>query len=147
MASNRKKRKDFLFVYGTLRKGAAHNEILSRYGEPVSSALLQAKLYDLGKYPAAVISENPADVVVGELYALDPKYCHEALDALDRYEGIDDGTPTEYRRERHVVTLEDGTRMKAWVYLYSQDPRNGRYIPSGDYLAHVKSRVLSESKK
>src|SRR5437667_12025129 len=115
MASKRKKQKDFLFVYGTLRKGAAHkmHEILSRHSEPVSRALLQAKLYDLGEYPAAVISENPADVVVGELYALDPEHSHDALTALDEDEGIDEAT-TEYRRERHVVTLEDGTRMKAW---------------------------------
>src|SRR5436309_15144506 len=122
MASKWKKRKEFLFVYGTLRKGAAHkmHEILSRYSEPVSSAFLQAKLYDLGEYPAAVISENPADVVVGELYALDPERWNEALAALDKYEGIGKGTPTEYCRERQVVTLEDGTRVKAWVYLYPQ---------------------------
>jgi len=87
MASRRKKQKDFLFVYGTLRKGAAHK---------MSRALLQAMLYDLGEYPAAVISENPADVVVGELYALDPKHGHEALAAVDEHEGIDEGT-TEYR--------------------------------------------------
>ena len=98
MASKRNEQKDFLFVYGTLRKGAAHKmrEILFRRSEPVSRALLQAMLYDLGEYPAAVISENPADVVVGELYALDPKHGHEALAAVDEHEGIDEGT-TEYR--------------------------------------------------
>jgi gamma-glutamylcyclotransferase (GGCT)/AIG2-like uncharacterized protein YtfP len=144
-----RKQKDFLFVYGTLRKGAAHrmHETLSRYSESGCNAFLQAKLYDLGEYPAAVISEHSADVVVGELHALDPERSAEALAILDEYEGVNQQAPGMFRRERQVVTLEDGTRMEAWVYVYVQDPPNRNHIRSGDYLAHVKSRIPNQSKE
>ena len=138
----KRKQKDFLFVYGTLRKAAAHrvHDVLARYSEPVSKAMLKAKLYDLGQYPGAILSQNPEDVVTGELYALDPKHSREALAALDEYEGITEGTTPEYRREKHVVTLEDGRQLRAWVYLYCRNPRGAEYIASGDYLAYRKSR-------
>lgn len=144
MAANRKQ-EDFLFVYGTLRKAAANKmyEIISRNARPAGKASLHGRLYDLGFYPGAILSQNPADLVVGELYALDPKRGDETLEALDKYEGTTGQGSPEYRRERRFVTLQDGTRVKAWIYLYCQTPPKARLIPSGDYLAHRRSRATA----
>lgn len=61
----------YLFTYGTLRTGggAPLREALMEGAERVGEARLQGRLYMVGEYPGAVLSEEASDVVRGELLA------------------------------------------------------------------------------
>jgi gamma-glutamylcyclotransferase (GGCT)/AIG2-like uncharacterized protein YtfP len=82
---------------------------------------VRGTLYDLGRYPAVLLSGTAW--VKGELYELPSG----VLDALDEYEG------SEYRRVDAAVVLESGRRVRGWVYEYRERLAGWRRIPSGDY--------------
>jgi gamma-glutamylcyclotransferase (GGCT)/AIG2-like uncharacterized protein YtfP len=112
---------DYIFVYGTLRSDANSEmrHLLVRYAEFVSDATYRGKLYQIDYYPGAVPSDNPDDVVQGEVYLL-----HQAdsvLPLLDQYEecGPEFPEPNEYSRRKQSVLLKDGRLVTAWVYIYN----------------------------
>jgi gamma-glutamylcyclotransferase (GGCT)/AIG2-like uncharacterized protein YtfP len=126
-----------LFVYGTLMStapgvfGKAMRERLQREAQLVGPAAIHGRLYDLGRYPALVDSEDPADLVHGEVFVL-----HEpskSLAWLDKYEGIIPGQHghSEYQRVERPVQLASGERITAWVYLYRKSIARARRIASG----------------
>lgn len=128
---------EFVFVYGTLRQEARHpaHEMLARRAELVGLAWLQGQLFELGNYPGAVLSDNPSDRVLGELYLLtDPK---ATLALLDDYEGSSEAFPEphEYRRRRIDVQSFGGGTISAWVYLYALPTKDLRRISGGDYYS------------
>lgn len=97
-------------------------------------ATFQGKLYDVGTYPAAVPSDDPADHVQGELYALhDPP---ATLARLDAYEACSpsDPPPHEYVRATVPVTLPTGEVLPAQIYLYGWPVAGLTPVASGDYL-------------
>jgi gamma-glutamylcyclotransferase (GGCT)/AIG2-like uncharacterized protein YtfP len=126
---------EYIFVYGTLRRdtNSEMHRLLVQYAEFVSDATYRGKLYQIDYYPGAVPSDNPDDVVQGEVYLL-----HQAdivLPLLDRYEecGPDFPEPNEYNRQKQSVLLKDGRTVTAWVYIYNH-PTEGlepimQYIP------------------
>ena len=132
-----------LFVYGTLRRSPSHP--MHRLLSPatfVGAGTFQGKLYDLGSYPAAIASAEPADTIRGEVYLL-----HEpaaTLPALDRYEGCspDDPVPHEYVRMNAEICLEsDPTLLVAQIYLYNRLTTQLTRIVPGDYLAFLARRA------
>ena len=126
---------DLLFVYGTLRRAAAHPmHGLLKPASFVDFGEFQGRLYDLGMYPGAVVSDDPADIVQGEIYRLhDPP---AILARLDQYEGCGatDRAPTEYRRVLTRVRLANGGSVQAHIYLYQRALDKLPRIESGDYL-------------
>ncbi len=118
-------------MYGTLRDGhdRTMHGLLSGRAVRVGRACYRGRLYDIGDYPGAVASSRGRDRVWGEVYALDPPQRAELLSSLDRYEGA------AFERNRVEVTLEDGSAVGCWIYLYARDTRGLRRIASGDYLA------------
>ena len=124
-----------LFVYGTLRRAAFHPmHSLLGSAEFVGAGRFQGCLYNVGSYPAAVYSDDPADTVHGEVYRL--RKPAETLTALDRYEGCatDDPTPCEYRRASADVRLATGEVIPAQIYLYQWPVEGLTRIAEGDYL-------------
>ena len=98
---------------------------------------IQAALFDLGPYPAAV--PGPSGLVRGELYEMtDPA---AALAALDRFEDCDPARPDEslYIRTEMAVSCDDGGSRLAWVYLFRPALGSAARIASGDYRQHVES--------
>ncbi len=132
---------EYLFVYGTLRQDAKNEmpHLLTKHAKFVGCARFQGKLFDLGNYPGAIPSEDSQEVVYGEVYALEPSMRTTVLTTLDEYEGCGSNAevPTEFRRERAIVTLDDGKKVAAWVYLYNLT-EVGAPILSGDYAQHLK---------
>jgi gamma-glutamylcyclotransferase (GGCT)/AIG2-like uncharacterized protein YtfP len=131
---------DLVFFYGTLmagfdrRRRAGIDQKLTYVGR----GSIQASLFDLGLYPAAV--PDTERVVWGEVYAMsDPQ---AVLSALDDIEGHRPNDPDHslYTRSPAEVTLADGTAAAAWVYFYNAPLGHASLIPSGDYLDHVKAR-------
>jgi gamma-glutamylcyclotransferase (GGCT)/AIG2-like uncharacterized protein YtfP len=131
---------DLVFFYGTLmagfdrRRRAGIDSKLTYVGR----GSIQAALFDLGLYPAAVPA--PEGLVWGEVYAMTD--AHTVLAALDDIEGYrpDDPDRSLYVRQRTNVRLPDATEAPSWVYFYNAPLGRASRIPSGDYFEHVKGR-------
>jgi gamma-glutamylaminecyclotransferase len=116
-------RPQYLFVYGTLRRGCGNNRVMPR------DAKFQAEvrtrpgyaLYDSGL--PCMVKDAPAHSVLGELYEIS----RESLRMLDRFEGH----PTFYRREAIEV---EGWISPVWAYLRADGgDKHGELVASGDW--------------
>ena len=133
---------DHLFVFGTLLSGYDHPmaRMLSKEAALLGEAHCTGKLYLVKHYPGIVLSNDPADVVFGELLRMrDPK---TLLKKLDKYEGCGEGAtqPTEYVRQLVNVTLADGAARQAWTYVYNWPVAHLPRIASGRFLDHVSGK-------
>jgi gamma-glutamylcyclotransferase (GGCT)/AIG2-like uncharacterized protein YtfP len=127
---------DRLFVYGTLMRGFDHPmaKLLSKSADFIGEARCQGRLYRVKHYPGLVESDDPSEIVFGEVYRL------RARDALlrefDMYEACGEGfaEPTEYVRKVLKVTLDDGSSSEAWTYVYNWPVTKLPRIASGRFL-------------
>ncbi|SEG24268.1 Uncharacterized conserved protein YtfP, gamma-glutamylcyclotransferase (GGCT)/AIG2-like family [Bryocella elongata] len=118
---------NLIFVYGTLHPDRSPAEIVqvTRRFELVGEGTIEARKYQFQHYPAIVLGD--LGLVAGHVFRVpDP----EMWAAIDRYEGY---YPTRHDtslfvRTRTLVTMNDGSKLEAWVYEY------GRRMP-------VKSRA------
>ena len=128
---------DCLFVYGTLMRGFDHPmaKLLSRSADFLGPARCRGRLYLVRHYPGLVRSDDPAEIVFGELYRL--RIHDELLRELDMYEACGEGfaQPTEYLREMLEVTRDDGSAGEAWTYVYNWPVDRLPRIASGKFLA------------
>jgi gamma-glutamylcyclotransferase (GGCT)/AIG2-like uncharacterized protein YtfP len=126
-----------LFVYGTLRRGAGRpmHALLATHAEYRGLGWVAGRLYDTGRYPAAVPAARPGERIRGEMYRLREASADSLLARLDAYEGCDPEDPgtSLFRREAVQVTLDAGGRAEAWIYLFNRPVARLRHIESGDY--------------
>jgi gamma-glutamylcyclotransferase (GGCT)/AIG2-like uncharacterized protein YtfP len=129
---------DLLFVYGTLMRGFDHPmaKLLAGNAEFLGPAQCRGRLYLVKHYPGLVASDDPADIVHGELFRLRER--EAMLREFDMYEACGEGfpPPTEYVREMLAVTLADGSVSEAWTYLYNWSVTELPWIASGKFLEH-----------
>ena len=121
---------DFLFVYGTLRRGfALHHHLVRMGAEFVGPGVVQAELFDLGKFPGARKSTRPGRVVAGEVYRL--RQAQKALKVLDHVEGISPQAPEKslFQRATTEVVLRNGERRVAWIYWLNERASAKRRVP------------------
>ncbi len=138
---------EFLFVYGTLRKGS-NNPLARRLFKEADyqdEAMMRGRLYDLGGYPGAVDSSALHELVWGDLFRL-PRP-GPLLKALDEYEGCGENIPApgEFRRELRLVSAWAQMRW-AWVYLYDGDLAGRRRIMNGKFGAARGAKRLEQSR-
>ncbi|WP_435877070.1 gamma-glutamylcyclotransferase family protein [Streptomyces acidicola] len=127
------------FVYGTLRPGEHnHDHFLRGRTESEEHARMRGLvLYEGPGYPYAV--EEADGVVAGEVVTARPEAYDELLRALDRLEDYVPGDPRNlYDRVDQEVTREDGTVLRAWVYVAAPAVAarlrtHGKLIESGDW--------------
>ncbi|MBB3981800.1 gamma-glutamylcyclotransferase (GGCT)/AIG2-like uncharacterized protein YtfP [Sphingobium fontiphilum] len=125
---------NFLFVYGTLRRG--HDGRMARWlaerSRLIGLALAAGRLYRVADYPGFVPGDGGQ--VVGDLLALADVAA--TLAALDDYEECSDlfPAPHEYRRERIMVDGPDGA-VTAWTYIYALPASGLALIDNGDFKA------------
>jgi gamma-glutamylcyclotransferase (GGCT)/AIG2-like uncharacterized protein YtfP len=129
---------DLAFFYGTLMTGFDRRR---RIGiDPKmrfrARGWVQAALFDLGIYPAAVRDNDRR--VWGEVFELID--AQNVLQALDEIEGFRPEEPDSslYLRELVPVHLPDGTTERAWIYFYNAPLGRAPRIESGDYLEYLK---------
>ena len=124
----------FLFVYGTLMRGSqrAMAKRLRQQARFVGQASMPGRLYALGSYPGAVVSEGPREKIHGEVFEISGAPA-ALLDQLDRYESCAEGQPRPHPYERVVakVRLANGRDLMALTYLYRLPVAHLRPIPGG----------------
>jgi gamma-glutamylcyclotransferase (GGCT)/AIG2-like uncharacterized protein YtfP len=127
---------DRLFVYGTLMRGFDHPmaQLLSRSADFIGEARCQGRLYLVKHYPGLVLSDDPTEVVFGELYSL--RQPEALLREFDMYEACGEGfaEPTEYIRQVLPVTSGEGAASEAWTYIYNWPVAHLPRIVSGRFL-------------
>jgi gamma-glutamylcyclotransferase (GGCT)/AIG2-like uncharacterized protein YtfP len=127
---------DRLFVYGTLMRGFDHPmaQLLSRSADFIGEARCRGRLYLVKHYPGLVRSDDPGDVVFGELYRL--RQPAECLREFDMYEACGEGfaEPTEYLRQMLPVTRDGQTPEQAWSYIYNWPVAHLPRIASGRFM-------------
>jgi gamma-glutamylcyclotransferase (GGCT)/AIG2-like uncharacterized protein YtfP len=131
---------EFIFVYGTLRRGSwtDSSRLLSEQCEYISEGCIHGRLYEVDGYPGLVLSHNPEEKVFGDVYSIGKD--RSILARLDRYEECaeDCPEPHEYSRVKIGVELNGGRSIAAWVYLYNPDVSGLKRIESGCYLAQLR---------
>ena len=124
-----------LFVYGTLRRDPQGkiNRILTRNAEFLGEATLRGKLFRVGFYPGLVPSDDPKDIVYGEVYKLRrPDFI---LPILDEYEECGPRFPEPaFIRRKQVVKFKSGEVIGTWVYIFARPTLSLQIIRSGDFL-------------
>jgi pyruvate carboxylase len=131
---------DKLFVYGTLRRGFPMHSELQKLNAPFAGkGRIAGALFDLGDYPGAVPSSSIGADIEGEVYEL--KSPARQLAVLDKIEEFDSSRPSKslFVRRRATVRLDNGRRIRAWVYFLPKRPTRAQIIPSGDYAELVNS--------
>jgi gamma-glutamylcyclotransferase (GGCT)/AIG2-like uncharacterized protein YtfP len=131
---------NLVFFYGTLMSGFQRpgRARLDHALKPVGRASIQAALFDLGIYPAAIPAQDSR--VWGEVHQmLDEDAVLATLDEIEGYRASEPDTSL-YTRAEIPVTLDDGRQARAWVYFYNAPLGHAPRISSGDYLAHLKVR-------
>jgi len=120
---------DFVFVYGTLRKGFGNYRLLSD-AEFIGNAKTKDKYIMYARGIPFVSKNFSQSHIVGEVYKVDKK----TLRDLDRLEGH----PNWYYREKVPVILEDGKEIEAWIYF--NDMENGHTVETGDFVDYYKNK-------
>jgi gamma-glutamylcyclotransferase (GGCT)/AIG2-like uncharacterized protein YtfP len=127
---------DRLFVYGTLMRGFDHPmaKLLAVNADFLSEASCGGRLYRIKHYPGLVLSDEPGDLVHGELFRL--REPDALLREFDMYEACGEGfkPPTEYVRQMLALTLADGSPAEAWTYVYNWPVAQHVRIESGRFL-------------
>ena len=133
--------KDYLFVYGTLRRkyDLKLKDRLMPFLEYVGQAKVGAALYDLGRYPGAV-KDKTGPEVIGDVFLI--RDAARVLRVLDEYEGIQPDRKGEFIREKGRVRLRDGRQLPAWIYWYNADPAGKVRIRYKDYLNYLKNKSI-----
>lgn len=135
---------DYLFVYGTLRRGFKHPlaRRLAYQADFTGLGQFQGRLYDLGSYPGLIVSDQAEDRVVGDLYRLYRP--DQILKILDKYEAHYPADPARslYLRQCLPVEAEQGQTIWTWVYIYNRPVQGYRLIASGDYLHYLQAESV-----
>jgi gamma-glutamylcyclotransferase (GGCT)/AIG2-like uncharacterized protein YtfP len=128
---------DLVFFYGTLMSGFKRpgRQRLDAKLTPVGRGSIQAALFDVGLYPAAIPASDA--VVQGEVHRMSDE---SVLRDLDEIEGFRPEQPDSslYTRLETPVTFPGGRTENAWTYFYNAPLGNSPRIESGDYLDYLR---------
>ncbi|HLZ88747.1 MAG TPA: gamma-glutamylcyclotransferase family protein [Puia sp.] len=135
--------KNYLFVYGTLRKNydLKLKEKVKGGLAYVGQAKIGAALYDIGRYPGAVKDRTGKEVVGDVFLVSDPA---AVFGVLDKYEGFEErrAADSEFVRRKGKVRLRGGKELNAWIYWYNFDPAGKTMIRYKDYLNYLKNKSI-----
>lgn len=119
--------KEFVAVYGSLRKGFGNNRLLSSAEFLGDGATIDHfTMHSLGGFPC-IVEDGNCNVAV-EVYAVD----NDTFERLDMLEGY----PDFYNRKLTEICLFSGEQVKCWVYYMDQDNayiRPNSEVESGDW--------------
>lgn len=132
----------YVFVYGTLRAGEINdmNRAAERHGLPapqhIGAATLGGRLYDFGKYPGMVLSDNPAERTLGDVYRIP----EPLVAVLDEIEEVYPGEAGLFVREVQDVACA-GQSYSCFVYPVGGSAVLGlTRIADGDWVNYRRQR-------
>lgn len=128
---------DFLFVYGTLKKGFQNEtaSYLHSTQEFAGSGFFYGVMVRISYYPGAVYLPEKESKVHGHLFRIrDQK--EDLFARLDFYEGVGDqfAKPGEFIRSV-VPVFMDEKKIPAYTYLLNKDHRVFQQIESGHFTS------------
>lgn len=132
-----------IFTYGSLMStadvevGRAERAQLAAAAALIGPASIAGLLFDVGPYPAAMLTSTGHERIHGEVWRL-PTRRAWLLDILDRYEGCGAGMPEPHPYVRRRVHVLDSAHrpVAVWMYLWNRPlgtmPRieGGRWRPA-----------------
>ena len=130
---------EYLFVYGSLRKGSSQGKaqrqgvgseyarFLELKGVYVGPAKTEGRIYVLSEYPGFTDGKG---IVLGDLYQVTTA----VIKKLDGYEGL------EFERLKRPVEGPDG-ELDAWIYIYRFSPTGKKRIENGDWSSYGVAAV------
>jgi gamma-glutamylcyclotransferase (GGCT)/AIG2-like uncharacterized protein YtfP len=128
----------YLFVYGTLSPEHAPPEIADVVNDLklIAEGFVHGWLYDLGKYPGAILDEDSPHKIFGQVFSLPDNDC--VLKDLDEYEEFNPHNLKNslFVRKRTKATLTDGQKIECWIYVYNKNPKTAMLISGGDYAEY-----------
>jgi gamma-glutamylcyclotransferase (GGCT)/AIG2-like uncharacterized protein YtfP len=125
---------NLLFIYGTLlNDNNDYGIYLKNNSFFYSHGKLQGKLYDVGEYPGAVLTDEKGSYIYGDvLEIIDPA---EVLKIIDDYEGYGEHQPQPNEFVRVLTEVEtDAGAVTCWLYLYNLPVSGLRLIEEGRYI-------------
>ena len=130
----------YLFVYGSLLSEIDNemSKFLRKHADYIGKGYFHGKLFMVDDYPAAVLSQDPASKVDGEIYEVLDDI--QVFSVLDEYEETGAGFPEPQEYDRKYISIygTSGNMLMCWVYIYKL-PAYGRLpIPNGNYLDFLK---------
>jgi len=128
-----------LATYGTLRRSFGNHRKLGVEEDLtfVGECEWSGDLYDLGRYPGAVVGDG---TVYGDLFRLRGP---QVWTVLDRYEGYDPDREEASLFVRRPVALDRPEGRTAWVYWYNGDPTTHPRVSSGSWATYLQKRDAS----
>lgn len=113
------------FVYGTLKVGGHFAKYFDKVRTASEPATLSGfDLYGIGPHRSAAFpgAVQGTGVIVGELHEYGKTEFKKVVDAMDSIEGYSPGSDEDslYLRKTCMVELSDGTKEKAFVYVYNK---------------------------
>jgi gamma-glutamylcyclotransferase (GGCT)/AIG2-like uncharacterized protein YtfP len=133
--------KNYLFVYGTLRKNfdLQLKQKVSSELEYLGKAKVEGMLYDIGDYPGAIKTKSGNEIVGDVFLVSDPE---KVFKILDKYEGYssDKVDTSEFVRTRNKVQLKSGKQLNAWIYWYNNELEGKPRIKYKDYFNYLKTK-------
>lgn len=134
---------DLLFVYGTLLSGLSNHHHMQG-ARCLGPASVQGALFDLGEYPAMVMTgarAEPLETVMGELYQIEASH----LQRLDTLEEVDPESieNSMYLRVTSEVTWLASTMpqtLRAQIYVYNWSLEGRPRIENGDFRRHIANK-------
>ena len=125
---------NLLFVYGTLLdEDNEYAHYLENNSKFYSYGKIKGKLYDIGEYPGAILSDQGNEYIHGVILEInDPE---NVLPVIDDYEGFGDDQPQPNEFIRVLTEVETGVGMlNCWIYLYNLSVEELPQIKSGRYI-------------
>jgi len=126
---------EFLFVYGSLKKGFDNDKLLEKSTRRLGKALTVGKFGmfedSFGNYPYLI--KKPINRIIGELYEIQRK---ELLDQIDEFEGA----PDYYQRKKIKVKAHHGVQF-AYAYIREGIETPEDQIPLKVWENNTESKV------
>lgn len=98
----------------------------------VGNGFVYGRLYDLGKYPGAILDRFSKGKIFGRVYELPDA---QILEEFDNYEEYDPNKPAKslFIRKQVSINRANQKKLKAWVYEYNRDVGKSPLIENGRF--------------
>lgn len=132
--------RELVFVYGTLRSGAA-DAVRMVDSDWIESGCAKGVLYSIDSLPALVHVHDEGWNVVGEIHRVSPDLIRE----LDEFHGIPEQTleGSRYKRIRRVIVSANSysKRYEVWLWEWNGGMEDKVKIRSGNWMEMVIPRT------